>query len=71
MLTPNHDVTKAVSDYIRGKGIQVTVLSEGTGISYKILQPSIMGKRKLRADEFLMICDFLEVSPVRFWQHTF
>jgi lambda repressor-like predicted transcriptional regulator len=69
-MMSNHDVTKAVSDYVRSKGILITVLSEGTGISYNVLQPSIMGKRKLRADEFLLICDFLEVTPDKFWSRA-
>ena len=52
-MMSNHDVTKAVSDYVRSKGILITVLSEGTGISYNVLQPSIMGKRKVTRWTFL------------------
>ena len=60
------DITKAVSDYIKHKGITVTAISNATGIPYGALLPSISGKRKLRADEFLTICDFLEIEPESF-----
>ena len=61
------DVTKRVSDYIKDKGISIRSLSDGSGVSYNPLYSSISGKRRLRADEFLSICDFLEISPDRFW----
>lgn len=60
-------VTKAVSQYVKDKGIQVSVISENTKIPYGILHPCIAGKRNLRAEEFLRVCDFLEVDPKRFW----
>lgn len=66
MKQPERGVTQTVADYIKKKGISITALSEGTGISYGALQPSITGKRRLRADEFLLICQFLEVPPERF-----
>lgn len=61
------NVTKAVADYIKQKGIAVSVLSEQTHISYGVLQPCISGKRKLRASEFMAICKFLEENPFRFY----
>lgn len=66
MKQPERGVTQIVADYVKTKGISITALSEGTGISYGALQPSITGKRRLRADEFLLICHFLEVPPERF-----
>lgn len=62
------DITKAVSDYVKHKGVTVTALSKATGIPYGALLPSITGRRKLRADEFLAICDFLEIAPEKFQQ---
>lgn len=61
-------VTGEVSKYIKSKGISIQAISNSTGISYNILHPSLSGngKRKLRADEFLEICDFLSVNPKRF-----
>ena len=60
------DITKEVAAY--GKGIRIKSLSCATGISYAVLQPCFSGKRKLRADEFLKICVFLEVPADRFMQ---
>ncbi len=62
------DVTKLVSQYVRDKGVSISALSEGTGIAYNPLRSSLVENRKLRADEFLTICEFLEVSPERFWK---
>lgn len=64
------DVTKNVSEYVKEKGISIRTLSDGSGVSYNPLYSSITGKRKLRADEFLSICDFLEVPPDKFWDCT-
>ncbi len=60
-------LTMSVSDYIKDKGIQISKLSERTQIPYGVLHPCISGRRNLRAEEFLKICDFLEVDPKRFW----
>ena len=62
------DVTKLVSQYVKDKGVSILALSEGTGIAYNPLRSSMTATRKLRADEFLTICDFLEVPPERFWK---
>ena len=63
------DVTRAVSEYIHEKGISISTVSEKTGISYGMLRPSLCakGNRPLRADEYLKICNFLEVDPLRFF----
>ena len=63
------DVTKAVSEYIRDKGITISTISQKTGISYGVLHSSLCkkAKRKLRADEYLKICYFLEIDPLRFF----
>lgn len=63
------DVTKEVSEYIRDKGITISAISQRTGISDGVLRSSLCkkSKRKLRADEYLKICDFLGIDPLRFF----
>lgn len=61
-------ITDAVSSYVKSRGITIQAISSNTGISYNVLQPSFSGKRKLRADEFLEICEFLSVNPREFRQ---
>ena len=62
------DVTRAVSQYVKDKGVSIAALSKGTGVAYDPLRSSLVSTRKLRADEFLSICEFLEVPPERFWK---
>lgn len=60
--------TKALSEYVKQKGIQISVLANTTGIPYGKLWDSLSvnGTRELRADEFLSICSFVEKNPMEF-----
>lgn len=64
-------VTKKVGEYISSLGIKISVLSRDTGISRNILDACFSkdGTRVLRADEFLLICDFLDIDPREFNKH--
>lgn len=56
--------TLIISDYVKDKGTKLTVMSKETGISYESLRNSLTkGERPLRAQEFLSICEFLEIDP--------
>lgn len=61
-------VTEKVGKYISSLGIKISVLSRDTGISRNILDAcfSESGTRVLRADEFLLICSFLDLDPREF-----
>lgn len=58
--------TNFISKYVQSKGVKVSVISRATGISDGILRRSLSeNNRPLRADEFLDICSFLDIDPVR------
>ena len=61
-------VTQAVVKYIKEKGIAVSTIAEKTGFSCGVLYPSLREEpsRRLRADEFMSICTFLDVDPRKF-----
>lgn len=61
-------VTMALAAYVRERGITVTTLADKTGLSYGAIYPSLCQSptRKLRADEFMRICNFLDVDPLKF-----
>lgn len=61
-------ITVAVSKYIHMRGISIRKLAGKTRISYKALYPSLRAnpERKLRADEFMRICECLGASPDTF-----
>ena len=60
------NVTNEISKYIKEKGIRVSAISKHTGLSKNVLHNSLSGNRKLRADEFLIICNFLDIKPELF-----
>lgn len=60
---------KKIAEYIKKKGIVLTVISRETGIAYMSLYDSLFNgskKRQLRGSELIAICEFLEVSPMVF-----
>lgn len=60
--------TEALASYIKAKGISVLNIAKSTGISNSKLQRSFGDDRRaLRTDEFLMICKFLEIDPMKFF----
>lgn len=61
--------TRNLGEYVREKGINVTRMSEKTGIPYTALYDSLLHKnreRDLRIGEFFSICLFLGVDPMIF-----
>lgn len=59
------NATRRVSEYIEEKGLNIMNLSRKTGVPYGILQRSVVRReRDLRADEFLKICEFLQIDPL-------
>ena len=61
--------TKLVSQYVSDKGVSISAIADKTNIPYNALYPSLCRNptRKLRGDELLAICQFLEVDPMRFY----
>lgn len=61
--------TNRVMDFLKKNGINLSGLSRASGVSYKLLYASVRDKnrkRELRVDEFLSICEVLEVDPGTF-----
>lgn len=61
--------TDKMMDFLKKNGINLSELSRIAGIPYKLLYASVRDKnrkRELRVDEFLSICEVLEVDPGTF-----
>ena len=60
--------TKELSEYLGQRGITIAAVQKGTGLTRQVLYTSLgkNGKRELRADEFLQVCVFAEVDPMKF-----
>lgn len=58
-----------LGNYIRKRGIKLSVISKETGIQYMAIYDSLFNdqrSRKIKGDELLAICKFLDVSPMDF-----
>lgn len=58
-----------ISEYIKSKGINLTVMSRQTGVPYSALYDSLMNdnkNRQLRGTELIAVCEFLEKEPMEF-----
>lgn len=67
------DITKNVSRYVQQNGITFRFISMKTGLSEKIISSSLKknGTRKLRADEFFLICDAINADPMEVSNYRF
>lgn len=61
------DATRKIVSIVKKMGIPVSVIACNTGISVGVLYPVFHGKRRLRADEFIKICHFLNVEPMNLY----
>lgn len=62
--------TKKISEYIRQKGFNLSEISRKTELPYMVLYDSLMNEKRnrdLRVDEFLRLCDHLDVDPMQFY----
>lgn len=62
--------TAAVADFVKSRGVKMSAISENTGISYDKIRRSFTSTRPLTADEFLLICEYLGVDPIKFRSET-
>lgn len=58
-VTPEQWIAEAVEE----SGMKLCKISERTGVRYSCLQPSLKGRRQLRADEYVKLCAFFGLNP--------
>ena len=56
-------IGERVAEEIRKSGMTAAAVCRKTGIGPGKLYPSLEGRRELRADEFLSICQLLQLDP--------
>ena len=54
--------------FIRNKGIKAAVISTRTGVTAGVIYPFMQGRRELRADEFMAICQFVGADPAEMYR---
>ena len=55
---------------IKRRGMKIKTVSTRAEVKYSCLQPSLKGKRELRADEYLRLCVLLDLDPRGYQQHA-
>lgn len=58
-------VEDVIAQVIKARGMTLVYVSRKTGVKYSKLQPSMQGRRELRADELLAVCAFLGLDPMK------
>ena len=61
--------TRNLGRYVRDKGFNLSELSRKTGVPYMALYDSLVNEkrdRSLRVDEYLKVCNHLELDPIDF-----
>lgn len=56
-------INRLFAKIIEDRGIKQLYIAEKTGMTPDVVSKILRGERKLSAEEFLMFCDVLDVSP--------
>lgn len=59
-------ISEHIAEYFATRGIKQKTVAEAIGLSAAAMSEMLAGRRKLSADEYVAICDFLEVPYSRF-----
>lgn len=55
-----------IRDELKDRGISIAHVARKTGIDYQLLRLSMLGERRLHADEFIMLCNELGLDLEQF-----
>lgn len=55
-----------ISTYIKNRGYKCSVLAAKAGLTPNALCRIMQGRRKIKADEFIALCNVLEINPTIF-----
>lgn len=59
-------IAERMKEYVNEKGIKQVAIATATGMTKVAVSETLNGNRTLTAEEFVKICDFLEVPYDRF-----
>ena len=59
-------LAKRIKEYMAEKGIMQVAVANAIGISKVAMSETLKGNRRLTAEEYIAICDFLEVPYSKF-----
>lgn len=59
-------INEKLAEIINAKGLKQSFVAEKTGIKADAVSRILANKRSIQADEFLKLCELLEVNPREF-----
>lgn len=59
-------LAERIKEYTKEKGIMQSTMADAIGISKVAMGETLKGNRKMSAEEYIAICDFLEVPYSKF-----
>ena len=59
-------INKMIAEIVEQKGLKQTYIAEKTGMTVDAVSRILRSERKLTAEEFLVFCELLNVSPEDF-----
>ncbi len=59
-------INRIFAEIVEQKGIKQAYLAEKTGMTADMISKILRGERRIMADEFLTLCEVLDVSPELF-----
>lgn len=57
------NIIERLNEYISENEIKNTYISQETGLTIETISEILAGKRRILADEFLLICTALDIDP--------
>ena len=61
----HYQIEAALGWYANKKGIKYIAIAQNTNLSLDVISRAFNGKRRLRAEESLLICDFMGIENPR------
>lgn len=59
-------IAERIKSYVDEKGIKQVAIANALGMNKPAVSSMLKGKRKLSAEEYVTLCDFLEVPYTKF-----
>ena len=64
-------IAEQIKDYVNERGFKQTVMASKVGMSKVAMSETLNGNRTMTAEEYVRICDFLEVPYDKFAQGAY
>lgn len=56
-------INKLLAEIVEQRGIKQIYIAEKTGMSQDVISKILRSERKISAEEFLLICEALDINP--------